>query len=83
MVDYSCNICSKVFKQKGHMELHKNRKLSCKKDDNTIEDTNAMSSEMDYTKKSREELIVICKEKKIKGYSGKKKDNIIILLIQK
>ena len=104
MVNYTCNICSKVFNQKGHLEVHKNRKLPCKKD-NTIEQlvekkvqealaktnvtalknealqsTNAMSNEMDYTKKSREELIVICKEKKIKGYSGKKKGDIIILL---
>jgi DNA (cytosine-5)-methyltransferase 1 len=38
------------------------------------------SNQMDYTKKTREELIVICKEKSIKGYSGKKKDEIIQLL---
>ena len=36
MVNYTCNICSKVFNQKGHLEVHKNRKLPCKKD-NTIE----------------------------------------------
>ena len=36
---------------------------------------------MDYTKKSREELIVICKEKNIIGYSRKKKDEIIKLII--
>ena len=35
---------------------------------------------MDYTQKTREELIAICKERKIKGYSNKKKDEIIILL---
>lgn len=35
---------------------------------------------MDYTTKSREELIAICKQKKIKGYSGKKKDEILGLL---
>lgn len=35
---------------------------------------------MDYSKQSREELINICKEKKIKGYSGKKKDDIIELI---
>ena len=35
---------------------------------------------MDYTKKSRKELIEICKEKKIKGYAGKKKEDILKLL---
>jgi DNA (cytosine-5)-methyltransferase 1 len=35
---------------------------------------------MDYSDKTREELIMICKEKNIKGYSGKKKDDIIKLL---
>jgi DNA (cytosine-5)-methyltransferase 1 len=35
---------------------------------------------MDYSKKTREELIAICKEKSIKGYSGKKKEDIMKLL---
>ena len=35
---------------------------------------------MDYSKNTREELIAICKEKSIKGYSGKKKDEILKLL---
>jgi len=35
---------------------------------------------MDYSKKTREELIAICKESNIKGYSGKKKADIILLL---
>ncbi len=35
---------------------------------------------MDYSKKSRKELVQICKEKHIKGYSGKKKDEILTLL---
>jgi len=35
---------------------------------------------MDYLTKTREELIAICKEKSIKGYSGKKKTEIISLL---
>jgi len=38
------------------------------------------SSTMDYSKKTREELIAICKEKSVKGYSGKKKDEIVSLL---
>jgi len=35
---------------------------------------------MDYSKKSRKELITLCKEKNIKGYSGKKKEDLIKLL---
>jgi adenine-specific DNA-methyltransferase len=35
---------------------------------------------MDLTKKSRDELITICKEKGVKGYSGKKKNEILLLL---
>ena len=37
---------------------------------------------MDYSKKTREELLAICKEKNLKGYSGKKKSDIIALLSQ-
>jgi hypothetical protein len=37
------------------------------------------SNQMDYSTKTREELIARCKEKKIKGYSGKKKDEILAL----
>lgn len=44
--------------------------------------TQKHSNTMDYTKKTREELIAICKEKSIKGYSGKKKDDIIQLLTE-
>ena len=38
---------------------------------------------MDYSKKTSSELIAICKEKGIKGYSGKKKDEIVNLLREK
>lgn len=46
----------------------------------TTTPTTILSNQMDYSTKTREELIVLCKEKKIKGYSGKKKDEIIKLL---
>jgi len=46
----------------------------------TTPTTIMQSNQMDYSKKSREELIAICKEKNIKGYSGKKKDEIVTLL---
>lgn len=38
---------------------------------------------MNYSKKTCKELIAICKEKSIKGYSGKKKDNLIEMIKQK
>ena len=38
---------------------------------------------MDYSKKTCEELIALCKENNIKGYSGKKKNDIIHLLTDK
>jgi len=36
---------------------------------------------MDYSNKTREELIAVCKEKGIKGHSGKKKDDVIKLIM--
>jgi DNA (cytosine-5)-methyltransferase 1 len=36
MVEYTCETCKKVFKQKGHLKAHMNRQRSCKPDD-TIE----------------------------------------------
>jgi DNA (cytosine-5)-methyltransferase 1 len=42
--------------------------------------TNPTSSTMDYSKMTIKELTALCKEKGIKGYSGKKKADIITLL---
>ena len=86
MVKYSCETCQKTFSQKG-LKDHLNR--PCKKD--TIEalieqKVKEVLSKTDETeesidsKKTRKELIAICKEKNIKGYSGKKKDEILKLL---
>jgi DNA adenine methylase len=38
---------------------------------------------MDHSKKTKEELIALCKEQGIKGYSGKKKADILLLLNKK
>jgi len=35
---------------------------------------------MDYSKKTRKELIKVCKEKEIRGYSNKKKAEILVLI---
>lgn len=38
---------------------------------------------MNYSKKSREELLALCKQHKIQGYSGKKKEDLLTLLLTK
>ncbi len=106
MVNYVCENCSRIFKQKGHLETHQSRKKPCEKNTtletiieekvkeallktNSVEPKNDKiisqieASVTDYSKKTREELIAICKEKNIKGYSGKKKGDISQLLISK
>ena len=37
-------------------------------------------NQMDYSNKTRDELIAICKDNNIKGYSGKKRDGILELI---
>ena len=92
MMKYSCETCHKTFTQKGHLEDNQNRKCPCKKDnmiealvEQNVKEVLSKTNEgdfttTDYSKKTREELIAICKEKSIKGYSGKKKDEIVKLL---
>ena len=41
-----------------------------------------METKLDYSKKTVAELITICKEQRIKGYSEKKKDEIIKLILE-
>ena len=36
MVKYSCNICGRSFKQKGHYNNHINKKTPCKPIENKI-----------------------------------------------
>lgn len=80
---------TKIFNQKSHYDQPINRKNVCvKKTDklniklklNNIIIEQEQVINMDYTQKNREDLIAICKERKIKGYSNKKKEEIILLL---
>ena len=66
-----------LVEKKVQEALSKTNKGAAKIDPTT---TIMQSNTMDYTKKTREELIAICKEKSIKGYSGKKKEYIMKLL---
>ena len=90
MVTYTCPTCSKTFNQKGHLQQHTLRKNPCKKDQTLEKLVEKKVSEVLASKnviidqpigeKTREQLIAICKERSIKGYSGKKKEQIIELL---
>ena len=66
-----CERCKKVFKQKAHLQVHMARKKPCLEVSPVVED---------LTKKTVEELIALCKERGVKGYSGKRKEVILGLL---
>jgi DNA (cytosine-5)-methyltransferase 1 len=72
------NTIEALVEQKVKEALSKTNEGAVKID--TTTSPQMQSSTMDYSKKTREELIAICKEKKIKGYSGKKKEEIVKLL---
>lgn len=72
---YSCNTCGKVFKQRGHMQSHAARKRPCAAAKNTV-----VQQVLDNSKKTRQELMLVCKERGLKGYSGKKKEELLALV---
>lgn len=72
------NTIEALIEQKVKEALLKTDKRVLKFDTTALPEV--QSTRMDYSKKTREELISICKEKSVKGYSGKKKDEIIKLL---
>jgi len=73
------NTIEALVEQKVQEVLSKTNGSVVKIESNTT--PKMQSNEMDYSKKTREELIAICKEKNVKGYSGKKKDEIVKLLL--
>lgn len=84
MAKYTCETCEQVFSQRGK---HGNRRHPCKRKMDAADTKgeaashpNMQSTQIDYSKKTRDELIVLCKERGVKGYSGKKKEEIIISL---
>lgn len=77
MVIYNSEICEKNHQNSRYSSTE--QMISDIKND-IISSSEMKSISMDYTKKTRNELIAICKEKNIKGYSGKKKNEIVKLL---
>ena len=88
MTKHICEKCEREFAQKGHLDAHNKRKRPCKKkpEGTKVESMPVAApathviSQKDYSKKTREELIAICKEQNIKGYSGKKKEEILSIV---
>lgn len=75
------NTIEALVEKKVQEVLSKTNEGAVKIDSTTT--TIMQSNQMDYSTKTREELIALCKERKIKGYSGKKKEEIIQLLTDK
>jgi adenine-specific DNA-methyltransferase len=73
----TCDRCQKTFTQKGHLDAHNARKRPC------IQVVAPSPPTVDYSAKTREELIVLCKENKVRNYSGKTKSDILGLLQQR
>ena len=80
--------------ESGKRIIQRIRRPIPKKDDDSMSIIKSNNGEMDekkedisnitdLSKKTRDELIVICKEKNIKGYTGKKKNAILQLLTAK
>lgn len=65
------------------MIIHHTMSNNLKIETNQSHNFNFTLKEMDYTNKSREELIVICRELKIKGYSKLKKNEIVQVINEK
>ena len=72
------NTIEALVEKKVQEALSKMNEVAVKIDSTTA--SQIQSNQMDYSQKTREELIAICKEKSIKGYSGKKKADLLHLL---
>jgi len=74
------NTIEALVEQKVKEALSKTNERVVKID--TTTSPQMQSGIMDYSNKTREELIAICKDKGIKRYSGKKRDDILRLINQ-
>jgi len=74
-----CSVCKKAFNQRGHLQNHLARKRPCKQAKNTVIEKKVQEV-LDYTKKTRAELVGLCKSRGLKGLSGLKKGDLVALL---
>jgi len=88
-VEYTCDICykcTKEFRDKTGYDRHcktKNHKLRLSKQEakiNILIEPNEKDITKDYTKMTVEELKQLCRDEKITGFSGKKKEELINML---
>ena len=83
MVKYCCEICKKNFRLKETYDKHMNKEHSSSytadiNDLTTAENT--VIDDVNFSNKTRLELIAICKKQGLKGYSSKNKLELIGLL---
>jgi len=84
-MNYRCDNGRRVFAQKNPLEAHPKHNQRCKNVQEvikieTISTTIRQTTPMDYSTTTREELIALCRERQLKGYSGKKKADILRLI---
>ena len=84
MVKYCCEICKKNFRLKETYDKHMNKEHSSsyKTDINDLTTTeNTVIDDVNFSNKTRLELIAICKKQGFKGYSSKNKLELIGMLL--
>jgi hypothetical protein len=83
---YTCEKCARLFERKSRYDDHKAKKKDCSTTTAlsypipTSNVVHMMPAVPDYRKQTLAELIVSCKTAGLRGYSGKKKEEVISLL---
>ena len=80
MTQHICATCQKSFRQKGHLQNHNARKRPCKRTESVSIVEKTVQEVLDYTKKTRTELIALCRAKGFSKLTGLKKGDLVTLL---
>ena len=87
MVNYVCENCSRVFKQKGHLETHKGRKTPCEKNttlDTIIEEkVKKALLKTNSVEQKNENTTIPEKQTSVMDYSRKTREELISLCKEK